>query len=86
MTLYPEHEKLKKVAHLSQEIGSFLDWIEGKGIWLAYYPDNSNNLMPYFYTAGPFLAEYFGIDRAVLEDEKIAMLEAQRALNKEMLK
>lgn len=34
---YPEHEKLSAIADKSQEIGLFLDWLQGKGIVLAHW-------------------------------------------------
>lgn len=35
---YPEHEKLKKVAELSQSIGEFLTWLsDDQHVWLAKF-------------------------------------------------
>ncbi len=41
---YPEHEKLQKVAKLSQAIGEFLAWLsDDQHVWLAKHDVKSDN-------------------------------------------
>ena len=35
MSDYPEHDKLRAIADQTQAIGEFIEWLEGKGIFLA---------------------------------------------------
>ena len=113
--LYPEHEKLAKVADVSQVCGEFLDWVRARyalasahihteqcyrammtvsdafGTVIertrvrrtvpmcgfadsAYLPENPST--------SDLLAEFFEIDGKKLEEEKRAMLEANKALEK----
>lgn len=90
---YPEHEKLSAVQEQSQAIGEFLDgcgytlckvmyhapW---NGIGALSDEPNSNDstgrFTPVMKTVEQVLAEWFEIDREVLEKEKRAMLEALR--------
>ena len=81
MKEYPEHEKLKKVAHLSQSCHDFIEWLqEEKGISLRelapdgefYYPITPSNKL---------LAEFYNIDLNVIEKEKCEMLDEMRKVN-----
>jgi len=75
---YPEHAKLRAVRDLSQAIGSFLEWLyQEKNLSLCTMLPTGEFLASY---QGPnvLLAEYFEIDPAKLEDEKLAMLESIR--------
>ncbi len=86
----PEHDKLQKIQHLSQAIGEFLDWAsEAQGWQLGEWMEDEEG--PYQGTSRMFpiqesrtdqLALFFNIDTHALEDEKLAMLDEIRALNK----
>ena len=85
---FPEHEKLAKVADTSQLIGEFLEWLPTSGIHLAMWlmhvdedGDEEERLVYSPHSIHQVLAEYYEIDLNKLEDEKVAMLEAQRRLN-----
>lgn len=91
---YPEHEKLNKVHKLSNNIGSFLDWlIHQKGVKLYLsvnkLPTNTHvdesyvriGAVPMLYKPNELLAEYFNIDLKKLEEEKQAMLIEIRKLS-----
>lgn len=79
--LYPEHAKLRKISDKSQAIGEFLDWAGrgSKGLTLCY--SDGHRFYPSYKTKTKLLAEFFGIDEAKLEAEKLAMLEECRRLN-----
>lgn len=88
--IYPEHDKLQKVKDRSQTIGEFLNWLSwNKKIRLARFEkippdeDRHSELMLVSYNMQELLAEYFGIDLDVLEQEKRKMLEHIRTLNKQ---
>jgi hypothetical protein len=75
---YPEHEKLAKVSDESQAIGEFLDLGRWTLCELRQFEERRDpQLVAVDIQAA--LAEYFGIDRAALEREKRAMLDALRA-------
>lgn len=87
--VYPEHDKLAKIADKSQAIGEFLEWCDEQGWDLATYTNDSACMTPIRFAGGPrndqeVLARYFDIDRQALEAEKVAMLDAQRELNRKM--
>jgi hypothetical protein len=80
MSTYPEHEKLSAVADQTQAIGEFVEFIEGKGIFLARYTEG--HVFPReVHGLRELLAEWAGIDQNKLEAEKRQMLDAQRAMN-----
>jgi hypothetical protein len=84
MATYPEHEKLHAVKHRSQAIGEFLEWAGEKGWHLAFYPEDPNYEAEMRWvpkTVDAMLAEYYGIDLDVIEDEKRAMLKQIREAN-----
>lgn len=74
----PEHEKLSQVKDLSQEIGSFLDWIQSQGMCLAKFNEGEEHYWPVNKRIEQILAEYFEIDLNKLEKEKIEMIEEMR--------
>jgi len=77
-TEYPEHEKLEKVKETSQSIGEFLEWLYyEKRIHFARYSKYDVSYRVSLNT-NELLAEYFGIDLTVLEQEKRQMLEELR--------
>lgn len=81
---YPEHEKLKEIQDQSQACGEFLEWLRSKGIFLAIWVKNSNGWEERQSVHTPtqdLLAEFFGIDRDKLEDEKVQMLNELRKMN-----
>lgn len=81
---YPEHTKLGKVQHLTQAVVDFLDFCrERDGIVLGEY-DQHARLHPIGVARrDALLAECFGIDMAVVEQEKRAMLGLMRARHQE---
>lgn len=84
---HPEHDKLKKISHLSQAIHDFLEWCEGKNVYLMKeHPENYGPAWYEWVDLRKLLAEHFEIDLSKIEDEKRAMLDRQRKLNEEMEK
>lgn len=85
---YPELDKLAKIKDKSQSIGAFLDWLQNeKHYRLAKWEKDDSiipedQLMPVSYDIQQLLAEYFDIDLNKIEEEKRAILEEQRKLNK----
>lgn len=82
--LYPEHAKLARVKNESQAIGTFLDWlVNERGVFLCERTQRSlvggigDVWVPISRREG-ILSEYFEIDEAKLEQEKLAILEAHR--------
>lgn len=74
---YPEHEKLERIQKESQAQGEFIDWLSGKGIYLAVYCDEKHLealLVMANVSINNLLAEYHGINQAKLEQEKRQML------------
>ena len=82
---FPEHEKLTKVSNQSQAIGEFVEWmLNVKGYHIAEYREDEYRETVMWDVGRPItdlLAEFYGIDLEVLEDEKLQMLEQQRELN-----
>lgn len=74
---YPEHDKLEKVANLSQGIGEFL---ETSHYQLCEWSEEANEFFPASRSIIQILADYFNIDLDKLEDEKNHMLETLRKL------
>lgn len=76
-TPYPEHVKLQLVREQSQVCGELLEYLEGRGIFLAEMHDGE------LYTTSTckeeLLAMFFGIDLGKLENEKKQMLAELRA-------
>ena len=84
MSKFPQHDRLAEVQQESQTIADFVDWLGSvKQIWLAVHDDGNSRgyLWPVSCSLEHLLAEFFGIDRGLLEREKRHMLEVQRALN-----
>ncbi len=91
---YPEHAKLHEVKGFSQKCGEFLEWLKEKyviGEWhvhdrgcfinggrLACEAGDGDRLYPASVTTRKLLADFFGIDEAKLEAEKLKMLENLR--------
>jgi hypothetical protein len=84
---YPEHDRLLAVKTESQALGEFLEWlqaVDGGDIILAErgpYDGPNDQLFMKHVDVNALLANYFGIDLAIIEEEKRAMLERQRELN-----
>lgn len=83
MSGYPEHEKLRKVADLSQKIGEFLDFgLAKQGLVLCEAQDHwsdETQFYPTHKTVQSILADYFEIDQKKIDAEKEQMLEALRS-------
>ncbi len=90
---YPTLERMKEVNPFSQEIGSFLEWLSNeKGISMAKdfveekidsygKPYKTSQIMYITVNYEKMLAEYFGIDLAKAEQERVAILEEVRKAN-----
>lgn len=81
---YPEeHNKLDKVAHLSQAIYDFMEWAaETHHLHLAYYDEGRSPFMLASHIpVKDLLAEHFGIDLSALEEEKREILDIIRTAN-----
>jgi hypothetical protein len=74
---YPEHDAMKKVSHLSQVVGDFIEWARRE---LAVRC-NGRDLVDLSGDIEKTLAEYFMIDLSVIEKEKREMLESMRMTN-----
>jgi hypothetical protein len=75
---YPQHDKLRAVKRESQAIGEFLDWLQNTrkpSVQLAVNAKDVTLASELWPKIEDLLAEYFGIDRAALELEKLAMIE-----------
>lgn len=91
MNAYPEHDKLGEIRDQSQAIGQFLE--SGPYVLAQYldcddyhltrnganFCDEGSHLVLVDKSINEVLAEHFGIDLAVLEAEKRAMLEQIRS-------
>lgn len=78
---YPEHEKLKLVKDKSQVIGEFLvEWLPSQNLTICEF--TAGDYFPAMRSTEQLLADFFGIDRKKLEEEKRQMLEEQRCLNR----
>jgi hypothetical protein len=76
---YPEHDKMLAVQDQSRAIGEFLEWTQGEGYLLAEYGRNESDYPTRVQlTIEQVMARYFGIDLAVIEKEKRAMLAGLR--------
>jgi hypothetical protein len=83
---YPEHDKLGVIRDQSQAIYDFLEWCaEEKGAALAVDADHGYEGEKYWLPTSrrDLLAEFFEIDQAKLEQEKRAMLDELRRMNRE---
>ena len=81
-TQYPECEKLKEVAPLSQKIGDFLDWLEqDKGLIIAKYDDETGKIYSVAYSKEAMLADVFGIDLQKVEKDHQAILKSIQEIN-----
>ena len=81
----PEHEKLQDIQPQSQTCGELIEWLGEQGIFLCKF-NRFDRLDPINDSTERLLARYFGIDLKVLEDEKVAILTAQRQLNERVEK
>lgn len=93
---YPEHEKLHTVADKSQVCGEFLEWLQARYTIAEYHVHSKHcqdengractGSTKELYTASinvqKLLAEFFEIDEAKLEEEKLTMLAALRGEEK----
>ncbi len=80
MSDYPEHEKLKALNGANNIVGDFISWLSEQGIQLARW-DKFDELHPINDSIESLLANFFGIDRNILEQEKQAMLDQIRKEN-----
>lgn len=75
MTDYPEHERLKKISDISQQVGYFIEWLNGE-FTIAKWKQRRgvDVLVPAHKTTNEWLADYFDIDLDKIEEEKRQML------------
>lgn len=71
----------------SQKIGEFLEWLQSRGFTVCETYNDPDSLrdgeyLPMRKSVTDLLALYFEIDMTKVEDERRALLEEQRALNK----
>jgi hypothetical protein len=89
---YPEHAKLMAVRDRSQAVGEFLDWLQHEqGYSICEWServeeDDEHEYRPAGWVnlhrpIDSWLAQFYQINPVRLEEEKRAMLDAQRALN-----
>lgn len=82
MNHYPEHEKMKRITHLSQNIYDFLEWLqEDKGYeigqWVAHtYRDDE--FCTITESRDDLMYEFFDIDKNKFFQEKEDMIEEMR--------
>jgi len=75
MSDYPEHQKMGAIKEQSQTIGEFLDWLFSKGVILAHYQGQLDELMPRDMNITNLLAAYFNIDLEKIEEERQQMID-----------
>ena len=71
---YPELEKMRRVNHISSQIGQFLEWLGEQGICLAKW--EGERLARYNPSITVLLAEYFEIDLGKADREREAILKS----------
>ena len=86
MSNYPEHDKLAQVRELSQTCGEFFEWLTEKYTLAQWVQTGTragqamHDLQPVRRSVNNLLADFFGIDEEVLEEEKRRMLDDLRQL------
>jgi hypothetical protein len=79
--IYPEHEKIKALNGLNQQIGEFIDWLlEVKKYRICGYSPKDELYWPLFGSTESLLADYFDIDLHQLDQENRAILSQLRSL------
>lgn len=79
---YPEHAKLAAIQPMSQAIGEFLEASDYHlAEWVTFEGNDRETLVIVHKPMNEILADHFGIDLRVIEQEKRAMLNSQRDLN-----
>jgi len=73
---YPEHDKLKNISKISQELGSILDYLNSKGYTLRkwYEDENYGGYVAIDQSITQILAEYYKIDLNMIDVEKMQMI------------
>ena len=76
----PELNKIKKVSEKSQEIGSFIDWLEEIGYHISEYKKydefEEEQLVTVYLNSEQILAKYFKIDLNKAEKERQLILDS----------
>lgn len=78
LSKYPEHDKLQKVQVESQAIGEFHDWMNEQGYNICELEGEHDRFIPIHRRIDDLMAEFFGIDRDKVEEEKRQMLDEMR--------
>lgn len=77
----PEHDKRDGKEDQFQLIGEFLEWLGEKGIHLAVYGPEDDQLWPTHQPIEQTLADFFGVDLNAFRAESDAVLEWVREQN-----
>lgn len=78
---YPEHIKLKAIQPKSQAIHDFIEFLQGKGIYLGEYYKDFDRMVFAGRNITNLVAEFFDIDQNKLEGEKRHMIDVMRRAN-----
>lgn len=82
--LYPMHEKLEGLGHDRAAVQNFIDWLfDEKEWWICEHRPRlrDDGFTPIRQRREDIMADFFGIDLTILDDEKRAMLDRQREIN-----
>ena len=77
----PMLDKMGSVKDDSQKLGAFLEWLQGRNVWLCMQnldPWGEADYCPIAQGIEEVLAEYFEIDLRAVEYERRALLEWHR--------
>lgn len=85
MSDWPEHDKMKMISHLSQNLYDFLEWLqEEKGYEVGHWVKRGrieDEFWPITSSRDDLLYEFFDIDKNKFFQEKEDMLEELRGMN-----
>ncbi len=78
---YPQHEAMKEINHLSQNVRDFLEFLADKGIELGQWETGSRDeFIPVYSNYDDLMYEFFEIDKEAFWKEKEAMLDEIRQI------
>jgi DNA polymerase III epsilon subunit-like protein len=80
---YPEHQKLIALEGKNDTVGQFIEWLADSNYVICEY-DQMGRYHPVSRPITSWLAQYFGIDPAKIEQEKRAMIDLIRAADAEV--
>ena len=82
----PECQKLSDKGKEWDSINQFFEWLQEKRLVLCFLDDFTENYYPHYQTIKDLLYEYLDIDKEKLEQERRALLDYMRELNRKALK